>query len=82
MTEKVPETGLVITEDMITNAYRVFLEEVNPPYSADIRSFTAADVKAGKLREADDECERLNRDIIRRVIEAALLSQPDYHRNQ
>ena len=75
MPERDRETGLVITEDMITNASRVLWSEAIPPYLSNVMDFTDEEVKAGLLRKADDECRKLNRELVRRAIEAALLSQ-------
>lgn len=62
---------------MVTRASRVLWTEVNPEYQADMRDFTAADIAAGKLREADDADIAENRAIVRRVLEAALQGTVD-----
>lgn len=60
-----------ITEDMIEKALKVMAQENVLPYSADVRDFTDEEVKEGKLRETDAECDRLNEEFVRRVLEAA-----------
>lgn len=68
-------TRVVVTEEMVTLAYRTLLEEINPPYSVNVRRFTDEDVKQGKLKKADDEAEEMNRAIVRRALEAAYLNE-------
>jgi hypothetical protein len=70
----------VITDEMVTRAYNVLLEEIYPPYSADARDFTDEDVKAGKLKKADDEAEEMNRALVRRSLEATM-SQGEENRD-
>jgi len=65
----------IVTDDMVTRAYNVLLEETSPPYYADVRDFTDEQVKAGLLRKADNEAEEMNRALIRRALEAALSTE-------
>lgn len=62
-------TDQIVTDEMVTRAYRVLMEEVNPPYSVDVRRFTAEDINNGKLKRA----------IVRRALEAAI-SHGEEHR--
>jgi hypothetical protein len=63
-----------ITPAMVTAAYRVMAVETGLPYGASIREYTRPDgtVDYDGLKAADAECERKNRRIVRRVLEAAL----------
>jgi hypothetical protein len=62
----------IVTEEMGTRAYLILLEEISPPYIADVNDFTDEDIKAGKLKKADDEAEEMSRALVRRALEAAM----------
>lgn len=62
----------IVTEEMVTRACGVLYEEWYPPYSADASDFSVEDVKAGKLKKADNEAEEMNRAFVRRMLEAAM----------
>ena len=64
-----------ITEDMVTRASEILWDEAIPPAMADVRDFTDEEVKRGDLRKADKACARQNRDLVRRVLEAAMHSE-------
>lgn len=66
-----------ITDEMVTRAYHVLLEETSPPYSADARDFTDEDVKNGLLHQADNEANQMNRYFVRRMLEAAISETED-----
>lgn len=61
----------MVTDAAVEAALVAIAEETNLPYGATIRDFSDEDIAAGALREADAECERLNREFARRVLEAA-----------
>lgn len=66
-----------VTEKMVDAAIAVLREVAWLPYAADARDFTDEEVKEGKLKEADEEAEAMNRALVRHSLEAAfdLISQ-------
>lgn len=69
------------TEAQIDAAYRVLRQEIIMPHWADIHDYIVSeDEPSGeerekalaRLRAADEEAERENRDIVRRALRAAL----------
>jgi hypothetical protein len=67
-----------VTEEMIDRAWAVLREEISPPYVAQAGDYvsddSAGDQRASELaalRAADEECDRRNRDLIRRALAAA-----------
>jgi hypothetical protein len=65
-------------DEAIDRALRVWREEADVAYSARIRDYILPDdsgVDRVALAAADGEAERLNRDLMRRAIEAALGAQ-------
>jgi hypothetical protein len=64
--------GIQVTEEMVTRASEVLWKEACQPYMADVKFFTDEDIKIGKLKVFDDRCTEMNRDLVRRALEAAL----------
>lgn len=69
------------TEAQVDAAYAVLRQEIVMPYEADVHDYIVSeDEPSGeereealaKLRAADEDAERKNRDLVRRAVKAAL----------
>lgn len=72
-----------VTDDMIDRAFQVIAEEAGFPFTAQARDYVSMDstgerraAEMAALKAADDEATQGNRDYVRRILAAALASQP------
>ena len=75
--------SLMVTDEMIDRAWSVLREEINPPYMAQVGYYVSEDSaglqrerELAELKEADEKAHQMNRDLVRRALEAALSSPP------
>lgn len=73
------EAGHGVTDDMIDRAFNVIAVEAHFPYLAMVGNYVTMsstgaerETQLAALKAADEECTRLNREFVRRVLEAAI----------
>lgn len=73
-------TTTQVTDEMINRAWAVLREEIAPPYMAHVNDYVTEDSRGERrereiaaLKEADQEADSRNRDLVRRALDAALM---------